>query len=69
MKNIWQAIDEIKHDLELGKKWCEVCHLREQVKDEKKEVCHLIAGIKRIEVVLFNLIEELEKLENTDSVS
>jgi hypothetical protein len=64
MKNIWQAIDKIKHDLERGKKWCEVCQLRERVEDEKKDICHLITGIKRIETTLFKLIEELEKIEN-----
>lgn len=64
MKNIWQSIDKIKHDLERGKKWCEVCQLRERVEDGKKDICHLITEIKRIETALFKLIEELEKIEN-----
>lgn len=64
MKNIWQEINKIKHDLEKGKKWCEVCQLRKEIQDEKQELCHLISGIKRIEVALFNIVEELEKHEN-----
>ena len=69
MKNIWQSIEKIKHDLERGKKWCEICQIRKEIDIEKYDLCHLISGIKRIEVALFKLVEELEKIENENSGS
>ena len=69
MKNIWDAIDKIRHDLERGKKWCEICQIRKEMDIEKHDLCHLISGIKRIEVALLNLVEALEKIENEEKGS